>query len=115
MASSCSKHRPQNPKQKPRPLWPGFLFADLRQVNSRVAILRRCRRSFPSFARRNELVFDGSASVRTGADSKLSLRKEVIQPQVPLRLPCYDLVPVTEPSVGTTVVWPLRLFPAPMT
>ena len=41
--------------------------------------------------------------------------KEVIQPQVPLRLPCYDLVPVTEPSVGTTVVWPLRLFPAPMT
>jgi hypothetical protein len=26
--------------------------------------------------------------------SKLSFRKEVIQPQVPLRLPCYDLVPV---------------------
>jgi len=24
----------------------------------------------------------------------------VIQPQVPLRLPCYDLVPVTEPTVG---------------
>ncbi len=23
-----------------------------------------------------------------------SLRKEVIQPQVPLRLPCYDLVPI---------------------
>ena len=32
--------------------------------------------------------------------SKLSLRKEVIQPQVPLRLPCYDLVPVTELTVG---------------
>ena len=46
---------------------------------------------------------------------KLSLRKEVIQPQVPLRLPCYDLVPVTEPGVGTTVVWLLRPFPAPMT
>ena len=27
-------------------------------------------------------------------------RKEVIQPQVPLRLPCYDLVPVTELTVG---------------
>jgi hypothetical protein len=26
-------------------------------------------------------------------------RKEVIQPQVPLRLPCYDLVPVTDPTV----------------
>ena len=25
-----------------------------------------------------------------------SFRKEVIQPQVPLRLPCYDLVPITE-------------------
>ena len=27
--------------------------------------------------------------------SKEILRKEVIQPQVPLRLPCYDLVPIT--------------------
>ena len=26
--------------------------------------------------------------------SKKFLRKEVIQPQVPLRLPCYDLVPI---------------------
>ena len=26
--------------------------------------------------------------------SKIILRKEVIQPQVPLRLPCYDLVPI---------------------
>src|SRR5262245_42602756 len=25
---------------------------------------------------------------------KIILRKEVIQPQVPLRLPCYDLVPI---------------------
>ena len=31
------------------------------------------------------------------------LRKEVIQPQVPLRLPCYDLVPITELAVGTTL------------
>lgn len=28
------------------------------------------------------------------------LRKEVIQPQVPLRLPCYDLVPIRKPSFG---------------
>ena len=26
----------------------------------------------------------------------ISFRKEVIQPQVPLRLPCYDLVPIAE-------------------
>ncbi len=28
-------------------------------------------------------------------------RKEVIQPQVPLRLPCYDFTPVTRHSLGT--------------
>ena len=27
-------------------------------------------------------------------------RKEVIQPQVPLRLPCYDFAPVTELAFG---------------
>ncbi len=27
------------------------------------------------------------------------LRKEVIQPQVPLRLPCYDFTPVANPTV----------------
>ena len=31
--------------------------------------------------------------------TKYNLRKEVIQPQVPLRLPCYDLVPVADPTV----------------
>ena len=29
------------------------------------------------------------------------LRKEVIQPQVPLRLPCYDFTPVTSHSLKT--------------
>ena len=29
------------------------------------------------------------------------LRKEVIQPQVPLRLPCYDFTPVTVHSLET--------------
>ena len=28
------------------------------------------------------------------------LRKEVIQPQLPLRLPCYDFIPVTSPTLG---------------
>ena len=32
--------------------------------------------------------------------SRLSSGKEVVQPQVPLRLPCYDLVPITELAVG---------------
>jgi len=29
------------------------------------------------------------------------LRKEVIQPQLPLRLPCYDLAPVVGLTLGT--------------
>ena len=28
------------------------------------------------------------------------LRKEVIQPQVPLRLPCYDFIPITSHTLG---------------
>ena len=28
------------------------------------------------------------------------LRKEVIQPQVPLRLPCYDFIPITTHTLG---------------
>ena len=32
------------------------------------------------------------------------VRKEVIQPQVPLRLPCYDLVPITELTVGAVLL-----------
>ena len=31
------------------------------------------------------------------------LRKEVIQPQVPLRLPCYDLVPIIELTFGASL------------
>ena len=36
---------------------------------------------------------------RCGFLVQLFSRKEVIQPQVPLRLPCYDFTPVTNPAV----------------
>ena len=39
-----------------------------------------------------------------GSELAISFRKEVIQPQVPLRLPCYDLVPITEFIFGTCVL-----------
>jgi len=38
--------------------------------------------------------------VRDPALSAKILRKEVIQPQVPLRLPCYDFTPVADPTVA---------------
>jgi len=46
-------------------------------------------------------------------------RKEVIQPQLPLRLPCYDFVPVTRPTLGRCppggLAHGLQVSPAPMT
>src|SRR5204863_5866801 len=36
----------------------------------------------------------------TGINSPRFPRKEVIQPQLPLRLPCYDFTPVTNPTFG---------------
>src|ERR1043166_4013028 len=40
-------------------------------------------------------VWDGVSHPKTSI-----LRKEVIQPQVPLRLPCYDFGPVADPTVA---------------
>jgi hypothetical protein len=37
-------------------------------------------------------------------DKLIFLRKEVIQPQVPLRLPCYDLVPIVELTFGACLL-----------
>ena len=39
------------------------------------------------------------STIRASPDTRIFLRKEVIQPQVPLRLPCYDFTPVAEPTV----------------
>ena len=38
--------------------------------------------------------------------NSVSLGKEVIQPQVPLRLPCYDLVPITGFIFGACLAAP---------
>ena len=36
--------------------------------------------------------------MRLGPRQCLFLRKEVIQPQLPLRLPCYDFTPIIDPT-----------------
>ena len=56
------------------------------------------------------------------SDSSLSAslfpRKEVIQPHLPIRLPCYDFTPVIRPAFGGSLLFwlghRLRAFPAPM-
>ena len=42
--------------------------------------------------------FNPRSSDPTGP--RFLLRKEVIQPQVPLRLPCYDFIPITSLTLG---------------
>ena len=43
-----------------------------------------------------------SVSYSHGRDPHVTvlLRKEVIQPHLPIRLPCYDLTPIIEPTFG---------------
>ena len=36
----------------------------------------------------------------SGRSENIILRKEVIQPQVPLRLPCYDFTPIIAHTLG---------------
>ena len=51
----------------------------------------------------------GPSGAKTPSDThgqSFILRKEVIQPQVPLRLPCYDLVPITGFIFGACLAAP---------
>ena len=48
-------------------------------------------------------VLAGLAARRLANCYKLP-RKEVIQPQLPLQLPCYDFVPVTGPTLGSCLL-----------
>ena len=58
-----------------------------------------------------------SSPAVTEALSAAILRKEVIQPQVPLRLPCYDFTPVANSTVVGCLqrsAHRLRVKPTPM-
>jgi hypothetical protein len=52
-----------------------------------------CHRRPPALESASDLPAAGA-----GAPSQVLPRKEVIQPQLPLRLPCYDFTPVTSPT-----------------
>ena len=50
--------------------------------------------------------------------SSVLLRKEVIQPHLPIRLPCYDFTPIIRPTFGRVLPcgldYGLRVFPTLM-
>ena len=52
----------------------------------------------PDLGRRGAVLLQIICDGRHRKDEAFSL-KEVIQPQVPLRLPCYDFTPVIDPTV----------------
>ena len=65
-----------------------------------------CNKRLRCFGKRNEDGGDphlirclGGSIGRRELSWRSILRKEVIQPQVPLRLPCYDFTPVADPTV----------------
>ena len=45
-----------------------------------------------------------SVRSRTPASGRAALRKEVIQPHLPVRLPCYDFTPLTRHTFGSAVL-----------
>ncbi len=67
---------------------------------------------------RTAAMFFGQEEKRVSTSAAIILRKEVIQPQVPLRLPCYDFTPVADPTVVACLpcglAQRLRVKPTPM-
>ena len=53
--------------------------------------------------------FPGSRKVRSHSCKHFLPRKEVIQPHLPIRLPCYDFTPVANPTFGSALLAVRRL------
>ena len=45
-----------------------------------------------------------NAHPKSGHAGQLLLRKEVIQPHLPVRLPCYDFVPIADPTFDSSLL-----------
>ena len=48
------------------------------------------------------VILDNSTVKHIQISTYLYLRKEVIQPHLPIRLPCYDFTPVIGPAFGSS-------------
>jgi hypothetical protein len=76
---------------------------------------RRCRRNSRRARNRDGTNAIDRAGARGGWSRRIP-RKEVIQPQLPLRLPCYDFTPITDSTFGRCLpcglAHGLRVFPA---
>jgi hypothetical protein len=71
------------------------LFRAPRSGQDRIDLLGRC-----SVSGLSALAKLPAIAGRTTLSEAISLRKEVIQPQVLLRLPCYDFTPIMNYTLG---------------
>ena len=72
-------------------------FAVLQNRTTKDAVLRSCQ----SWVYLSEL---RSSSHDLREPVHVLHRKEVIQPHLPIRLPCYDLTPIIEPTFGSCLL-----------
>ena len=89
-ASAAKRMDGAKKKQGPAELASGRAYVINLAVTAQTNVVRAASSSPPTLAPQF-LVLHGREIRCKGI-----LRKEVIQPQVPLRLPCYDLVPIAE-------------------
>ena len=96
-----------------KPELPRFSLEETNEVRARPLAKkeRRRRRRPANRGLTGRVCSDGTTKQKTSTNRKPELpilplpfdevpsRKEVIQPQVPLRLPCYDFTPVADPTV----------------
>ena len=52
----------------------------------------------------SSLTADKCGRSMTGISAQCNSRKEVIQPHLPIRLPCYDFVPIIGPTLGACLL-----------
>ncbi len=67
----------------------------------------------------SETVSATTSSTYVKSRGEVLLRKEVIQPHLPVRLPCYDFVPIANPTFDASLPYGLgqrlRVLPTFMT
>ena len=61
-----------------------------------------CHVDVPSVSSRRP-TYEADASPGQLESCQVLLRKEVIQPHLPVRLPCYDLVPIANPTLDVSL------------
>jgi hypothetical protein len=73
------------------PLWPAELYPPVIGMPSMRLLMKQAKGG------------EGTCTIAPVKDRRrsLSLRKEVIQPHLPVRLPCYDFTPLTRHTFGT--------------